>query len=436
MGEARRSKKAGRKAAATAPALGPAGASNNVFKTWLVRYGALISVLSVLAFLAFIRLRVAGAPLERDEGEYAYAGQLILQGIPPYRLAYNMKFPGTYYAYSVILALFGQTPWGIHIGLLFVNAATVLLLFYLAKRLFADSFAAAVTASAFSVLSVDRWIMGIFAHATHFVLLPAVAGLFILHGAIQSKKAVRFIIAGVFLGAAVLMKQQAIFILAFGIVIELCNEIPSRKNATRDLRGVLLRSGFLAVGSAIPFTALFIMLAVQGVFGKFWFWTFQYAKEYVSEVSLPQAWLLFTLAWTNITQANLAIWILAAIGVAALWLARWPAELRIFLTGFLGASFLAVCPGFYFREHYFILLLPAAALFVGVAVSSIERLVGQFLPGAAARVLAMTVFIVVIGLYVSHESEYLFSLPVQKLSRTVYGANPFVEAPDIARYIR
>ena len=23
-------------------------------------------------------------PLERDEGEYAYAGQLILQGIPPY----------------------------------------------------------------------------------------------------------------------------------------------------------------------------------------------------------------------------------------------------------------------------------------------------------------------------------------------------------------
>ena len=38
---------------------------------------------------------------------------LILQGFPPYQLAYNMKFPGTYYAYSLILAAFGQTAWGI-----------------------------------------------------------------------------------------------------------------------------------------------------------------------------------------------------------------------------------------------------------------------------------------------------------------------------------
>jgi len=43
-----------------------------------------------------IRVRLLGIPLERDEGEYAYAGQLMLQGIPPYKLAYNMKFPGTY----------------------------------------------------------------------------------------------------------------------------------------------------------------------------------------------------------------------------------------------------------------------------------------------------------------------------------------------------
>ena len=44
-----------------------------------------------------IRIRLLGIPLERDEGEYAYAGQLMLQGIPPYKLAYNMKFPGTCY---------------------------------------------------------------------------------------------------------------------------------------------------------------------------------------------------------------------------------------------------------------------------------------------------------------------------------------------------
>ena len=57
---------------------------------------AFLAVLAVLAFVVFVRLRLAGVPLERDEGEYAYAGRLILEGIPPYSIAYNMKFPGTY----------------------------------------------------------------------------------------------------------------------------------------------------------------------------------------------------------------------------------------------------------------------------------------------------------------------------------------------------
>ena len=48
----------------------------------------------VFTLVVAIRIRLLGIPLERDEGEYAYAGQLILQGIPPYKLAYNMKFPG------------------------------------------------------------------------------------------------------------------------------------------------------------------------------------------------------------------------------------------------------------------------------------------------------------------------------------------------------
>lgn len=77
-------------------------------------------------------------PLERDEGEYAYAGQLILQGVPPYRLAYNMKLPGTYAAYAGIMAVFGQTVRGIHLGLLLVNLAAAALLFLLGRRLFHD----------------------------------------------------------------------------------------------------------------------------------------------------------------------------------------------------------------------------------------------------------------------------------------------------------
>ena len=78
----------------------------------LARYAPIVFIVLVLAFTTFVRLRVADVPLERDEGEYAYAGQLILQGIPPYSLAYNMKFPGTYYAYAALMALFGESAWG------------------------------------------------------------------------------------------------------------------------------------------------------------------------------------------------------------------------------------------------------------------------------------------------------------------------------------
>src|SRR5204862_5710353 len=90
----------------------------------------------VLAACLAVRIRLLGLPLERDEGEYAYAGQLMLHGIPPYKLAYNMKFPGTYAAYAVIMAIFGQSATGIHLGFLLVNLSTVLLLLLIARTLF------------------------------------------------------------------------------------------------------------------------------------------------------------------------------------------------------------------------------------------------------------------------------------------------------------
>src|SRR5471032_661246 len=78
-----------------------------------------------------VRARLLDFPLERDEGEYAYAGQLILQGIPPYQLASNMKLPGTYFAYALGMAIFGQTTTGIHLTLLAVNALTIVFVFLL-----------------------------------------------------------------------------------------------------------------------------------------------------------------------------------------------------------------------------------------------------------------------------------------------------------------
>ena len=185
-----------------------------------------------------------------------------------------MKFPGTYYAYSLILALLGQTPWGIHVGLLLVNGATVLVLFFIGRRLLGDR-AAAVAAAAFAVLSLDRWIMGVFAHATHFVLLPALAGFLLLLRASDSKRASGFVGAGALLGTAVLMKQHAVLFLPLGVGFGLWSE---SWRPPRDLTGMARRSGLLVAGAAIPFAVLCAVFAAQGVLGRFWFWTFQCMK--------------------------------------------------------------------------------------------------------------------------------------------------------------
>ena len=46
---------------------------------------AWIALAIVLLFVVAVRIRLLDMPLERDGGEYAYMGQLILQGVPPYK---------------------------------------------------------------------------------------------------------------------------------------------------------------------------------------------------------------------------------------------------------------------------------------------------------------------------------------------------------------
>lgn len=40
-------------------------------------------LLTIIVLTGLLRYRLLDVPLERDEGEYAYAAQLILEGTPP-----------------------------------------------------------------------------------------------------------------------------------------------------------------------------------------------------------------------------------------------------------------------------------------------------------------------------------------------------------------
>src|ERR1051325_177627 len=168
----------------------------------------------ILAFVALVRFRLRDMPLERDEGEYAYAGQLFLQGIPPAKLAYTIKLPGTHAAYAVLMLLFGQSCAGIHLGFLVVNCATIVLV-YLLGRVLAGEIAGCISAAAYALMSLSGDVLGTAAHATHFVVFFALAGLLSLLQGSKTGKLPAYAASGFLLSASVLMKHNGVLFLAF-----------------------------------------------------------------------------------------------------------------------------------------------------------------------------------------------------------------------------
>ena len=391
----------------------------------------------MLVFACSVRVRLLDVPLERDEGEYAYAGQLILQGIPPFRLVYNMKLPGTYAAYAAILALLGQTPRGIHLGLLLVNLATAVLLFLLVRRLF-DDVTAAAAGGAFAVLSLSKGVLGVFAHATHFVLVPALAGTLVLLRAIDSRRRTALFASGTLFGTAFVMKQHGIAFVVFGLAWLLWELVLRRERFS----GVATSCASLLLGCALPFALTCLVLAGAGVFKVFWFWTIDYARSYVTEVPLSAGVQMFVLMFPAVAAPTWPLWVLAGAGmVAPLWDEAARKRGR-FTTLFAIVSFLAICPGLYFREHYFVLLLPATALLAAIAAAASARaLARRLLParpegrGRLAACILLPAFSAALLYPAFRDRAFFFALPPEKVSRAAYGPNPFPEAVVIASRI-
>jgi hypothetical protein len=383
----------------------------------------------VIVFFSLVRIRLLNMPLERDEGEYAYAGQLMLQGVPPYVLAYNMKLPGTYAAYSLIMALFGQSPVGIHIGLLLVNAGTAILLFLLVQRLFGPLAGLAAGAS-YALLSTSVSVLGFAAHATHFVALASVAGILLLLMAIDSKRMLFYFLSGFLLGLAFIFKQPGIFFVLFGGLFLLVREWPDR-----GWRGLARHMGAFSASAALPFALTCGILFFAGVLGKMWFWTFSYGVQYASSLSLSQGWLQLSGIIPTVFEPALFVWALAGLGLVALaWDSRnW--QNTVFAIGFLLFSWAAVCPGVYFRQHYFIVFLSAVCLLVGVAVSTAERELSRHFHNSPICFVPLLVLLAAMVVSVAGQREAFFQMDLTVLCRYIYGDNPFPEAQTIADYL-
>lgn len=396
----------------------------------LIRLWPWFVLLLILLFVGFIRFRLLDMPLERDEGEYAYAGQLILQGIPPYELAYNMKLPGTYYGCALGMALFGQTIAGIHATLIVVNSLTIIFVFLLARKLF-GVVAALVSAASYALMSISPLDLGMATHATQFVVLFAVPATLLMWKGCETGSRKFLFFGGLLYGLAFLMKQQGVVFCAFGGAYLVWDGV--RKRNFAGLAKAIFTYG---AGVFLPYICLCLLMAWDGVFSRFWFWTFTYAHSYVGLVSWSQGfrWLFVHLSAGLAWSAG--FWLLGIMGLLLGLREKTLCHRTHFVALLWMFSFLGTAAGLYFRGHYFILLLPAFSLLVGLGVDLLQKASFFRMPANLCKIIVLSLFAASLVWNVYAMRLFFFSMSGDEVNRVIYNGFPFVEAVLVSDYIR
>jgi hypothetical protein len=237
------------------------------------------------------------------------------------------------------------------------------------------------------------------------------------------------------------MKQQGAFLGAFGTLVVVTHYARRRPFSWRKfLAGAMV----FALGGILPYAGTCLWLWRAGVFGRFWFWTVVYSRYLAGQIPFEVGSQLFWQSFLDIAAANWPLEIVALLGALLVGLTKKADNIRWFLFGYFAFSLLSICPGNYFRPHYFILLLPAVAIFSGVAGSWMMALAGRPvanegssgsrrgpLPWPAPVLLLMTAG----GLVIGQQWDFFFVCAPAEASRQVYDGEPFVESSVIAAYL-
>jgi len=388
----------------------------------------------LLAANAAVRLPHLGIPLERDEGEFAYGGQLLLDGELPYQSFYAMKFPGIYVAYALIEVLLGQSREAIHLGLVGVNAATVVGIFLLARRLL-DAWAGLIAAAAYAVLTLSPAVTPTAAQSEHFVVLFAVYGTWLLAMAVDSGRLTYAAASGLAMGLAAWMKQHGAAFALFGVVVWLLATATDRwSGRTITLGRRAAGCALYSLAAASPIAATVLVIWRLGAFDEFWFWTMTYSRTYV--LLQPLRMGMERLADATIEQfwPTASLWVAAALGLAAFVDPRSRRPLA-FVTLFSVFAFAAVCPGLYFRSHYFLLFYPAVALLAAIAWHAAASAARRTAPRAYALAMATVIALAMLIWPAVTGAAFFLRHSSLQISRTLYGINPFPEAIVIADFL-
>jgi 4-amino-4-deoxy-L-arabinose transferase-like glycosyltransferase len=320
------------------------------------------------------------------------------------------------------------------------------LLFFLVRRLF-DSYAAVIASATYAIMSTSPSVLGFAAHATHFVILSALAGFILLLRGLESRRPLTLFWSGLSFGTAVLMKQHGVFLGALAFCVLLFQELSGKEiitDSNRPMAGVsalsgqqrkgllpgLLRVATFSVGSILPYALTCFVLWRAGAFANFWRWTILYASGH----SLVYTFEPLAHYFERIGP-DIIFWGFALLGLLLIYKSRTiPRWTKGFVTALFISAFIAVCLGFYFFNHYFVLMLPAVSLLVGAGVTEARRRLRETRVEHAVSFLPTAAFVAACVIVLAKNSWYYFaqSPPAVRAYRDYVS---FVAAPEISGFI-
>ncbi len=286
-----------------------------------------------------------------------------------------MKWPGTYYCYALFEAIFGQTIEGIHLGVLAVNVAAIVLVFFICRRLL-DAFARRGGGGRLrSPLAQpgDARLRGA-RHAFCRAVRPG--GRSLPATGLRATAAGDLFPGRRFCRLAPIMKQPGIVFTGFVLAFWAWREARVRRH---EIGGKRCRGERRCSPASSRLSSSCSPL----------FWRRTHAERFLAldDPLRPLLWRAAQRKGVPHISWNLSLALVTGSCSGSwpdwdCWRCRSNSRTRAaapFLLGLLLFSFIGVLPGLTFREHYFILLLPAVAFLVGAAVSVVrERLLPRF----------------------------------------------------------
>jgi hypothetical protein len=394
----------------------------------------LVALLLIIGLYIAIRIHIVGVPLNRDEGGFAYFGQMLRHGGALYRDTLDHKPPGIWLWYWLLTYIIDFDAIQLHTFLLVYNLATLLLVAAFVRRI--SSIEAALWSGlTYAIVSSSWQIEGFSASTEMFMLLPIMGSLYLAVLGTERRSNLILAASGALNAWCFWIKQPAaavgLFLVIYIFIVsykDRSNRLPTLQRIMAGMRPVMAFS----LGFALPSAFLCGYFIATDRWSAFVYWSFTHSLHYAVMYSLPT---YFHQIWDRLgvtVFANPYAWALA-LGTCLIM----PIFCRkegFIVAGFFLSSLVTACHSVFMYRHYMALVTPAVSIATGIGAGALtSRFKGNRISHAAISVL-IVLFIFILPLVA--DRWYYFSDTPFEISRMVFDSNPFPESPVIAKYIR